>query len=320
MLKIQKARHCTAAIDGVNLFYREAGRRGDPGILLLHGQPCSSFYFRHVMSPLAEVAHVVAPDLPGFGFTEASADYDYTFEAMARTIEGLTREIGMDRFFLYVHDFGAPVAYYLALARPDRVLGLIIQNGNSHHEGLGPDWEGNKAYWSEPTAENRAKLPEWLNYEGVRHTYVGDIPDRLKPGIASDGWHLDWERMSRPGLVDIQFRIFEDYGRYVARFPEISDYHRKHQPPALMLWGRHDPYFEIDEVLAYARELDRMDMHIYDGPHLLLETHHQECAALMRDFISNVWDEDRSLSVSGNDTIDAPVDASGRSAHDGAGG
>lgn len=288
MRNVLKARHHTVDVDGVRLFYREAGRRDAPGLLLLHGQPSSSYGFRDVMSPLAEVARVVAPDLPGFGFTEAPGDYPYTFAAMARTVDALTRRIGMERFFLYVHDFGAPVAYELALARPDRVLGLIIQNGNAHVEGMGPTWEPSKAYWADPTPENRAKLSEWLNFEGVRHTYVGDIPDRLKPLFAPEGWHLDWERMSRPGLVDIQFRIFEDYASHVARFPEISAYHREHQPPALLLWGRHDPYFEIDEVLAYARELDRIDMHIYDGAHLLLETHHAECAALMRAFILDV--------------------------------
>jgi pimeloyl-ACP methyl ester carboxylesterase len=272
----------------VQLFYREAGARDAPGVLLLHGQPSSSYSFRNVMSPLAEVAHVVAPDLPGFGFTESPDDYEYTFRAMARTVDALTREIGMERLFLYIHDFGAPVAYDLALARPDRVLGLIIQNGNAHEEGMGAAWGPSKAYWADPTPENRAKMPEWLNFDGVRHTYVGDIPDRLEPLFPPEGWHLDWERMSRPGLVDIQFRIFVDYGRYVARFPEIAAYHREHQPRALMLWGRHDPYFEIEEVLAYARELDRLDMHIYDGAHLLLETHHRECAALMREFILDV--------------------------------
>lgn len=287
MLDIHKTKHHMVEVDGVNLFYRDAGRRDAPGVLMLHGQPSSSYSFRDVIGPLAEVARVVAPDLPGFGFTRAPDDYEYTFEVMARTIDALTREIGLERFFVYIHDFGAPVAYHLALARPDRVLGLIIQNANAHQEGLGPDWDANKAYWADPTPENRANLPEWLNFEGVRDTYVGNIPDRLKPRFAPEGWHLDWERMNRPGLVDIQFRIFSDYGRYVARFPEISAYHREHQPPALLLWGRYDWFFEIDEVLAYARELDRLDMHIYDGAHLLLETHHQECAALMRKFILN---------------------------------
>ena len=288
MLTVQKAKHRTIDIDGVKLFYREAGRHGAPCLLLLHGQPCSSFYFRHVMSPLAEVARVVAPDLPGFGFTEAPDDYPYTFGAMARTIDGLASQLGIERFFLYVHDFGAPVAYHLALTRPDRVAGIIIQNGNCHEEGLGPDWGPSRAYFADPTPANRSKVPEWLNSEGVRHTYDGGIPDRLKPQFAPEGWHLDWERMSRQGRVEIQFRIFEDYGRYILRFPEISAYHREHQPPALLLWGRHDPYFEIDEVLAYNRELDRLDMHLYDAAHLLLETHHQECAALMREFILNV--------------------------------
>ena len=288
MLDIQRANHRWADVDGVNLFYREAGRRDAPGVLLLHGQPSSSYSFRNIIGPLAEVARVVAPDLPGFGFTEAPDSYPYTFDAMAKTIDALTRQIGLERFFLYVHDFGAPVAYYLAMARPDRVMGLIIQNGNAHEEGLGPDWAPNKAYWANPSPETRAKLPEWLNFRGVKDTYVGKIPDRLKPRFAPEGWHLDWERMSRPGRVEIQFRIFEDYGRYVARFPEISAWHRRRQPPALMIWGRHDPYFEIEEVLAYARELDRLDMHIYDGAHLLLETHHEECAALMREFILNV--------------------------------
>jgi pimeloyl-ACP methyl ester carboxylesterase len=288
MLNVQKTKHRTIEVDGVHLFYREAGRPDAPGVLLLHGQPSSSYSFRHILSPLAEVARVVAPDLPGFGFTQAPDDYEYTFEAMARTIDAFTQKIGLERLFLYIHDFGAPVAYYLALARPDRVLGLIIQNGSSHQEGLGPNWDASKAYWADPTPENRRKLPEWLNFEGVRHTYVGDIPDEVKPLLAPEGWHLDWERMSQPGLVEIQFRIFSDYGRYIARFPEISAYHREHQPPALLLWGRHDPYFQIDEVLAYARELDRLEMHIYDGPHLLLETHPQECATLMREFILNV--------------------------------
>lgn len=285
MSKVQRVEHHTVNVDGVDLFYREAGRRGAPGLLLLHGQPCSSFYFRHVIGPLAEVAHVVAPDLPGFGFTEAPDDYPYTFDAMARTIDALTREVGMERFFLYVHDFGSPVAYALALKYPERVLGLIIQNGNAHDEGLGPPWDLVKSYWADPTPENRAKLPEWLNFEGVKHTYVGDIPDHLVPLVAPEGWHLDWERMSQPGRVEIQFRIFSDYSSHVDRFADYAAYHRDYQPPSLLLWGRHDPYYDIGETSAYANALDGIDMHIYDGTHLLLETHHQECAPLMRGFI-----------------------------------
>jgi pimeloyl-ACP methyl ester carboxylesterase len=284
---VQKTKHCTVEADGLTVFYREAGIPDAPGLLLLHGFPSSSHSFRNVMSPLAEVARVVAPDMPGFGFTEPPDAYDYTFENIARSIDAFTQTIGLERFFLYIHDFGAPVAYHLALARPDRVLGLIVQNGNAHEEGLGEAWSTAKAYWADPTPENRAALPDWLNFEGVREQYVGGVPERIKPMFAPESWHLDWERMSRPGLVDVQFRIFADYAQHVARFPEISAYHRQHQPPSLLLWGRHDTYFEVDEVLAYGRELDRLDMHIWDGAHLLLETHHHECAALMRKFILN---------------------------------
>lgn len=288
MLDVEKAKHRTVQADGVELFYREAGRKDAPALLLLHGFPSSSHSFREVMSPLAEVARVVAPDLPGFGFTKAPDDYEYTFENMARTIDAFTEAVGLERFFLYVHDFGAPLAYQLALARPDRVLGLIIQNGNAHEEGLGEAWDTSRAYFADPTPENKAKLPDWLDFEGTRDQYVSGAPERLKALYAPEGWHFDWERMSRPGLVDIQFRIFSDYGNHIARFPRISAYHRNRQPPALLLWGRHDTYFAVDEVLAYSRELDRLDMHIFDGGHLLLETHSAECAALMRAFVLNV--------------------------------
>lgn len=288
MSTITDAKHQTVTVDGVNLFYREAGRQGAPGLILLHGQPCSSFYFRHVIGPLAAVAHVLAPDLPGFGFSEAPDDYEYSFEAMARTIDALTREVGIDRYFLYVHDFGSAVAYAMAVADPQRVIGLIIQNGNAHDAGLGPSWDLTKAYWKDPTPENRKAMPEWLNAEGVKNTYVGDIPSRVVPLVAPDGWVLDWQRMSQPGRVEIQFRIFEAYSKHVARFPEFSRYHQQYQPPALMLWGRHDPYFAIEEVEAYAKDLKHLEQHVYDGPHLLLETHYRECADRMRAFISEL--------------------------------
>lgn len=293
MQTTEKTRHRTVNVDGVDLFFREAGKRNAPGLLLLHGQPCSSFYFRHVIGPLSEVAQVVAPDLPGFGFTEAPQGYPFTFEAMAQTVGALLREVGMDRFFLYVHDFGSAVAYALALQYPERVLGLIIQNGNAHEEGLGTSWDLVKSYWADPTPANLAKIPDWLNFEGVKHTYVGKIPDRLIPLVAPDGWHLDWDRMSQPGRVDIQLRIFSDYSSHVGHFPQYAAYHRDYRPPALLLWGRHDPYYAIEEAYAYAKDLERIDMHLYDGTHLLLETHHEECARLMRNFIQSVLNQSR---------------------------
>ncbi|MGB3338546.1 MAG: alpha/beta hydrolase [Devosia sp.] len=288
MLDAYKIKHRTIEVDGVTVAYREAGLAGAPGVLLLHGFPSSSHSFRHVMSPLAAVARVVAPDIPGSGLTTVPEGYTYTFESLGRTIDTFTAAVGLEQFFLYVHDYGAPVAYYLALAHPDRILGLIIQNGNAHEEGLGHTWDDARAYMADPTLENRDKLPEWLTFEGTRDQYIGVGPDRLKQLNPPEDWHTDWERLRRPGLTDIQFAIFVDYAWHIARFPQISAYHKKYQPPALMLWGRHDPYFEIEETLAYHRELKRIDIHIFDGAHLLLETHHDECAALMRDFIVNV--------------------------------
>lgn len=246
--------------------------------------------YRHVVEPLAETAYVVAPDLPGFGFSSApSADeYDYTFENLADTIEAFVAALGLDRFFLFVNDFGAPVGYHLATRRPDRIRGLIVQNANAHDEGLGPPWDPAKAFWADPTDENRAKLPEWLNFEGTRDQYIGDIPERLKLLYPPGCWHLDWERMARPGNTEIQFEIFKDYQSHVARFQPIQAYHREHQPPSLLLWGRHDSFFDLEEIMAYSRGLDVLEIHVFESGHFLLETHHRECAALVTRFIRDV--------------------------------
>lgn len=288
MLEAHKIKHRKIAVDGATVFYREAGLADAPGVLLLHGFPSSSHIFRGVMPTLAEVAHVIAPDMPGAGFTEMPEGYAYRFENLGRTIDAFTEVVGLEKFFLYVHDYGAPVAYDLALRHPERILGLIVQNGNAHEEGLGHVWDDARAYMAEPTPENRAKLPEWLTFEGTRDQHIGVGRERLKALNPPEDWHSDWNRLDEKGRIDIQFGLFVDYAWHIARFDEISAWHRQHQPPTLMLWGRHDPYFEIEETLAYHRELERIDIHILDGAHLLLETHAPECAALMRDFVVNV--------------------------------
>lgn len=287
MQAIQKIRHRQAEVDGLEVFYREAGRSDRPTVLLLHGHPSSSHTFREVMPPLADVAHVLAPDLPGFGFSTSPTvdEYDYTSENLSFTIEHLLRRLGVDRFFVYLHDYGAPVGYHLATRAPDRILGLIVQNGSAHEEGMGTAWDSAKAYWADPSDETRAKLPDWLNFAGTRDTYLAGLPEHLRELHAPESWHVDWQRMTRPGNLDAQFAVFSDYANHVARFDEIARYHRDHQPPALVLWGRHDPYFDINEVLAYHRALERVDAHILDGGHLLLETHAAECAELMRAFV-----------------------------------
>jgi pimeloyl-ACP methyl ester carboxylesterase len=280
--------HDTVEVDGLQVFYRRCGRRDRPAVLLLHGFPSSSFMFRAVMPLLAEAGDLIAPDLPGFGFTETTNDYEYTFENMSHTIERFLETLGVARYFVYLHDFGAVVGYLMAIRRPEGIRGLIVQNGNAHEEGLGPAWDAAKTYWAAPTQENREKLGDWLTFEGTRHQYIGGIPDRLKPLFPPECWHLDWERMSRPGNTDLQFRLFEDYQNHVARFARITAYHQARRPTCLVMWGRHDIFFQVDEVLAYARELDDVQVHVLDGAHFLLETHAEECATLIRDFIERV--------------------------------
>lgn len=290
MQKIHKIRHRQIDVDGLEVFFREAGDPGDPArptVLLLHGFPSSSHSFREVMGPLAEVAHVVAPDLPGFGLSSAPTvdEYGYTFENLSWAIEGLLGRLGIERFFVYLHDFGAPVGYHLATRAPDRIRGLIVQSGNAHDAGLGDQWDTARAYWADPSDATRARLPDWLNFAGTRDQYLAGLPDDVRELVPPESWHTDWERMARPGNVEAQFALFADYAAHVARFDELARYHRDHQPPALVLWGRHDPYFDVDEVLAYHRALDRMEAHVYDGGHLLLETHAPECTERMRAFV-----------------------------------
>jgi pimeloyl-ACP methyl ester carboxylesterase len=289
-ISASKTRHRTVSVDGLNVFIRAAGDPARPTVLLLHGVPTSSHTFRNLMPLLADTAHLVAPDMPGFGFSDAPPmdRYEYTFKNIADTFEALIDELGLERMFLYVHDYGAGVAYQLATRWPERVLGLIVQNGSAHHEGMGKGWDTVKAFWADPSPDNRAKLPEWLNFKGVRNVYLEGVPERLRSLFAPECWHFDWERMSRPGNVEIQFKLFEDYKNFVALFPEIARYHRQHQPPCLIIWGRHDPYYELQEIMAYARELDRVEMHVFDGAHLLLETHYRECADAIRSFVCDV--------------------------------
>lgn len=290
METINKPRHRSVDVDGLEIFYREAGAADSPCVLLLHGFPSSSHLFRNVLSPLAEVAHVVAPDLPGFGFSAAPTvdEYEYTFANLADTMEAFLEQVGVEKFFVYLHDFGAPVGYHLATRHPERVLGLIVQNGSAHDDGMGSQWDAARAYWAEPTEANRARLPEWLNFEGVRDEYLSGLPERVDALHPPESWHLDWERISRPGILEAQFELFRDYANHVARFDELADYHRTHQPPCLVLWGRHDAYFDLAEIMGYARVLDRLEMHVYDAGHMLLETDWPECAAVMRAFVRDV--------------------------------
>ena len=273
-------------VDGAELAVRTAGDRRKPALLLLHGFPSSSMSFRDVIRPLAQDCFVIAPDLPGYGESEPIGHP--TFSRFADLVEGLLARLGVDAFHLYQHDYGAPVGLHLATRSPGRIRSLLIQNANAHESGMGPSWAATRAFWNDPAPEHEAAATAHLNFEGVRDQYIGGIPDDLARRIDAQRWEEDWRIMSLPGRLATQRALVLDYRGHVARFREIAEYLRRHQPPALLLWGRHDMFFELDETLSWMRALPRMEAHILDGPHFLLETHAAECAALMRAFLRRV--------------------------------
>jgi pimeloyl-ACP methyl ester carboxylesterase len=283
-----KVHHQTIPVNGLDIFYREAGSRKAPGLLLLHGFPSSSFMFRHLLPALADRYRVVAPDYPGFGYSSfpSSDQFDYSFENYARVLDLFTQAAGLDRYVLYLHDYGCPIGLRLALLHPDRVTGVIVQDGNAYDEGLGPSWDTAKAYWREPTPENRKRLPEWLNAEGTREQYTAGIPDELIPLCAPDTWTLDWMLMSRPGNVEVQFELFTDYQTNVQLYPRFQEFFRNYRPPALVIWGKHDVYFDVAEAECYKRDLPEAEIHVLGAGHKALETHGEEITQLIRDFLA----------------------------------
>lgn len=268
---------------GAEVSFHTAGDPPDPALVLIHGFPSSAATFRAVVPSLSEVAHVVAPDLPGFGRSDVLAEH--TFDGLAAAVTELLAHLGVGERYLYVHDFGAPVALSLAMADPDLVRGLIIQNGNAHVTGFGPAWADTIAYWSDPDEENEAAATAHLTLEGTRDQYVAGVPDDVAAIIPPAVWEEDWRVMSQPGRRDAQRALIADYGTYVERFDAISAHLRAHQPPALMVWGRHDAFFDIAETLSWMQDLPRMEAHVLDGGHFLLETHAEPAATLIRDFV-----------------------------------
>lgn len=273
-------------IEGAEMAVRLAGDREKPPLLLIHGLPNSSEYFRNVIGPLSRDCFVIAPDLPGFGDSEPVERP--TFSRFADMLDGLLARLGAASFHLYLHDFGAAAGLHLATRAPHRIRGLIIQNANAHESGMGPQWVPVRAYWADPTPEREAEATAFLTLEGTRNQYVGGVPEDIAARIDPRLWEEDWRIMSLPGRIETQRALVLDNRSHVARFGEIANYLARWQPPALMLWGRHDIFFDLEETLSWMKTLPRMEAHILDGPHLLLETHPAECAALMSAFVSRV--------------------------------
>lgn len=263
-----------------------AGEASKPAVLLLHGFPGSGRTFRDVVPELSQAAYIIVPDLPGFG--ESDVPPVASFPAFGQAISELLDQLAIGPRYIYLHDFGAPVGFHIAMQAPEKVLGLVIQNANAHRTGLGPQWAATQAYWSQPNPENEAAATAHLTFEGTRDQYLAGIPPDVAARIPAESWEEDWRVMCLPGRMDTQRALIADYAHYVARFAIIADYLAHWQPPSLMLWGRHDIFFDLAEILSWMRALPRMEAHVFDAGHLLLETHAAAAGSLMLDFIRRV--------------------------------
>lgn len=284
-IDMKTVRYRRQAVGDVDVFYREAGAVDAPVILLLHGFPTASHMFRDLIPELAHRYRVIAPDLPGFGQTKAPprGRFDYTFDNLAHVVGGFVEALGLDRYALYVFDYGAPVGLRLALRHPERVSAIVSQNGNAYTDGFSDQWGSWEAYWRDPSVENRDACRASLTPDTIRNWQYGTGAD---PSLLSpDGYELDIAYMARPGAQDIQLDLILDYKSNVALYPDFQAYFRKHRPPLLAAWGRHDPAFVPAGAMAYRRDLPDAEIHLLDAGHFALETHHREIAALILDFM-----------------------------------
>ena len=273
--------------DGVRVFYRAAGDPDAPVILLLHGFPASSFMFRELIPRLAGDYRVIAPDLPGFGFTDIPPErkYVYTFDRLAATLDAFIQVLKIRRFALYVFDYGAPTGFRLAMAHPERVTAIVSQNGNAYEEGLGDAWGLIRKYWAEPTSENREVLRKnILTLEGTRWQYTHGVVD--PDNVAPESYTLDAALLGRPGNKDIQLDLFLDYALNVKLCPAFQDYFRKALPPLLAIWGKNDPFFIPAGAEAFRKDIPKARVEFLDTGHFAIETHISEITAAMKEFLA----------------------------------
>jgi pimeloyl-ACP methyl ester carboxylesterase len=272
--------------DGVEVFYRAAGDTSAPVVLLLHGFPTSSFMFHELIPRLADQYRVIAPDLPGFGFTEVpdKRNYKYSFDALARTVEAFTDALGLKRYALYVFDYGAPTGFRLAMARPERVSAIVSQNGNAYEEGLGDAWGPIRKYWAEPTAENREVIRQnILTLEATRWQYTHGVAN--PESVAPESYTLDAALLERKGNKEIQLDLFLDYASNVKLYPKFQEYFRKSKPPLLAIWGKNDPFFIPAGAEAFKKDLPQAKVQFLDTGHFATATHVVEIAAAMKELL-----------------------------------
>ena len=285
MINLLTPMHRTIEIDGLEIFYREAGSKNAPTILLLHGFPTSSHMFRNLIPTLADEFHLVAPDYPGFGASSMPSvdEFEYSFDKLVAVIEKFVQKLGLQQYFLYLMDYGAPVGYRLASKHPDRVLGLIVQNGNAYDEGLRDFWKPIKAYWKDKTPENAKVLADnLLTLEATKWQYTNGV--RNLEAIAPDNWFHDQYLLDRPGNQEIQLELFYSYGTNPPLYPQWQEYFRQFQPPTLVVWGKGDYIFPEEGAHPYKRDLQNIEFHILDTGHFALEEDLEFIATRIRDF------------------------------------
>ena len=275
-----------ATVNGNKIFYREAGPKDAPSILLLHGFPTSSHMFRNLIPELSERFHIVAPDLPGFGFSDAPdrARFTYTFDNLAQTIDAFTDQIGLTRYAIYVFDYGAPVGFRLALAHPERITAIISQNGNAYEEGLSDGWNPIQKYWQEQNETNRAALRDFLKPDAAKWQYTYGVKDESL--VAPESYTLDSALLARPGNDEIQLDLFLNYASNVALYPKFQEYIRTKRPPLLAVWGKNDPFFLPPGAEAFRRDNPGAEVHFLDTGHFALETHAKEIGEKISEFLS----------------------------------
>jgi pimeloyl-ACP methyl ester carboxylesterase len=289
--------HRTSTVDGIKIFYREAGRKGAPVVLLLHGFPTSSHMFRNLISALADGYHVIAPDYPGYGQSDMPdrAKFAYTFDRFGELVDALLDQIGVASYAMYVMDYGAPVGWRLALKHPERITGLIVQNGNAYEEGLKEFWDPIKTYWSDHSEANRKALYVLVAPETTKFQYTDGVSDLTR--IAPDNWVQDQALLDRPGNAEIQMDVFYDYRTNLPLYPKVQAYFRRHQPPTLIVWGKNDKIFPADGAHPYKRDLTDIEFHLIDTGHFALEDKANEMVPLIRDFLARKVLKDRNCSL-----------------------
>ena len=275
-------------VKGLNIFYREAGLKYAPTILLLHGYPTSSHMFRNLIPILSEKYHVIAPDLPGFGYSDAPNhdQFNYTFDNLADTMQSFIDQLEMNRFAVYVFDYGAPVGYRLAMANPEKITGIISQNGNAYEEGLSLDWNPIQKYWQDPSLENRNSLNDFVSQQATLYQYHEGVADPSL--IAPESYTLDQHFLDRPGNIEIQLDLLKDYRTNVALYPKFHQYFRDYQPKLLAVWGNKDPFFLPAGAEAYKKDLPDATIKFYNTGHFALETHTTEIAADIVAFMATL--------------------------------